>query len=303
MGSNFTNYDYKEILKENNIEGILKVIYEYKGEEKLSQNAINLLIWSNERALKELTPERFEAYIKIIDNVNEGFKVSARNLDLVDMLILHPEINDNKIIFDMLSNCALQLGKVGDQKNGVRIILNEVEDCVNNYSKYKDLEVSNFTKTTLGLIKKLTPENQASAIKLVQTLETKLKGDYETAILITRYLNKHPKLDFADFARFVETVDFNKLTELVPDFAKYTDTDKINFLDFHYQNGTKEFNAETLSLKGDLTTFLAQNYLGENLGTLLAIFPKTDRNIGTLPKGWFHGVTKTEIVEKMLDLL
>lgn len=286
FGSKLLKDDIGYIFTSNNTEIMLKLIKGYSGEEKLTKNIIDFLSWSDRRYLKELTPERFEAYVEIINSVNEGFMVSARNLDLVDLLISHPEINDNKIIFDMLSNCALQLGKIGDQKDVVRILLSEVEDCVNNYSKYKDLNISDFTKTTLGLIKKLAPENQDNAIKLIETLESKLKCDYETAILITRYLNKHPNLDFADFTKFVETVDFNKLTELVPDFAKYTDNDKINFLDFHYQNGTKEFNAETLTLKGDLTTFLAQNYLGENLGTLLAIFPKTDRNIGTLPKGW-----------------
>lgn len=283
---NLTNYDYKKILHHLYSKDMIKILSEYKGEERLSKNVIDFLNWTDRRYLKELTPERFETYVEIINSVNEEFKVSKNNLYLVDKLIEHPEIKENKIMFDMFANFALQQGKIDKSNNNTKILIMEIDKCVYGLSRYKDLKTTDFTKIVFSLLNNITPENQASAIKLVQTLETKLKGDYESTILISRYLNKNLKINFEDFTKFIETVDFNKLTELVPDFAKYSDTDKINFLDFHYKNGTKEFNAESLTLKGDLTTFLAQNYLGEDLGTLLTIFPKTDRNIGTLPKGW-----------------
>ena len=76
--------------------------------------------------------------------------------------------------------------------------------------------------------------------------------------------------------------------EIAPSTRFFTSNDFIEFINYHYNNGTKDFTSENLVYPVDnLQKLLSEKLISyTELNKILSSFPNTNRNIGTLPKDW-----------------
>lgn len=103
------------------------------------------------------------------------------------------------------------------------------------------------------------------------------------------------------FLEWAEKIDYKKLIEEAPSFAKFDGMQIEDFLTFHYKIGTQEFTKETLSCK-NLEKLLGEDLMSYNeLSGILTTYPATDRAIGTLPKGWGEGKERFDKVLKAIN--
>ncbi len=118
---------------------------------------------------------------------------------------------------------------------------------------------------------------------------------------------KNRIFNFSDFIDYIEQIDGKKLIEDFPTMQEYSSIEIIDFYTYHYAAGTKTFNAETLSLDKDFTTYLAKNYTDAyELTRLLNAYPLTSRNVGELPNGWLDSISpeaKTQKANEVYDAI
>lgn len=115
---------------------------------------------------------------------------------------------------------------------------------------------------------------------------------------MVQYLIDNPKISFADLNKYFNSIDFKDLTNKYPRIKNYTEKELIQFLTYHYKCGTTKFTDSELTLTNDFTKFIAENYISaDDMTELLTVFPNTDRNIGTLPKGWNENSAKDKALQ------
>lgn len=125
-----------------------------------------------------------------------------------------------------------------------------------------------------------------------------VKDDDKILIKIAKHLEKRPNFDVNDFAKYIKSIDKNKMMQMEPAFKNFTDSDWLKFVDFHYRLGTKTFDKAALTFPQDLTNFLSKNYLdGKGITSLFKVYPSTAREIGEFPSKW--GI-KTEKAKKQV---
>ncbi len=107
------------------------------------------------------------------------------------------------------------------------------------------------------------------------------------------YIVTRGNVDIKAFNEYINNIDMQELIQIEPRIANFTTQNLIDFLDYHFRNGTTEFNSEELTYTGDLTSHLQSNLLGTvELSQLLSAFPSTDRSIGQLPSDWLNGTSQ-----------
>ena len=115
---------------------------------------------------------------------------------------------------------------------------------------------------------------------------------------MVQYLIDNPKISFADLNKYFNSINFKDLANKYPRIKNYTENELIQFLTYHYKCGTTKFTDSELTLTNDFTKFIAENYISANdMTELLTVFPNTDRNIGTLPKGWNEDSAKDKALQ------
>ena len=115
---------------------------------------------------------------------------------------------------------------------------------------------------------------------------------------MVQYLIDNPKISFADLNEYFNSINFKDLANKYPRIKNYTENELIQFLTYHYKCGTTKFTDSELTLTNDFTKFIAENYISaDDMTELLTIFPNTDRNIGTLPKGWNEDSAKDKALQ------
>lgn len=115
---------------------------------------------------------------------------------------------------------------------------------------------------------------------------------------MVQYLIDNPKISFADLNKYFYSINFKDLANKYPRIKNYTENELIQFITYHYKCGTTKFTDSELTLTNDFTKFIAENYISaDDMTELLTIFPNTDRNIGTLPKGWNEDSAKDKALQ------
>lgn len=117
-------------------------------------------------------------------------------------------------------------------------------------------------------------------------LSQKTVRDYQKAM---------PEINIKDFTKYIDNIDFKKLYEIAPQIKDYDEEQLIAFLDYYYQKGISKFDKNTLTFNQDLTGFLSKNHLSsDNLKTFFTLFPLTQREVGSIPKGWLKKIPKEQ---------
>ena len=116
-------------------------------------------------------------------------------------------------------------------------------------------------------------------------------GDVKGSEALSRYLSKNRNMDVSDLNHYIDNIDRQQLYSVSPKTADYSTEQLMNFYDYHYKAGTEVFDADALTMDGDFTKFLRENYVDKKqMSELLDIFPETSRYVGEMPNGWLSNV-------------
>lgn len=138
----------------------------------------------------------------------------------------------------------------------------------------------------------------------------KLHSNYYTISLydLKDQMIKDRIFDVDDFCRYLEGIDTDKLSQALMKVDKdFYASNLIQLLCYHYKQGTPVLDEAALSLDGEFTSFLMNNYLNANgLNDLLNVYPLTQRNVGELPTGWISGISpekQAEVSKQIYDAI
>lgn len=140
-------------------------------------------------------------------------------------------------------------------------------------------------------------------VTLINSIDGAKKKKTNVSSVISSFLQSNKKLDVADFAKYLETIDHDELKILAPALNEYSPIKFLTFLNYHYREATKDFSAESLEFNPDFTKFLMQNYLNaDQLTELLIAYPNTKREVGELPVGWLDNITSADYSQAYVDV-
>ena len=109
--------------------------------------------------------------------------------------------------------------------------------------------------------------------------------------VVAEFARKNPNINLTELNNYIKSIDLNKLFAIAPNMKNFSQDQLFSFFAYHFKNGTKAFNTETLTLPQDLTTYLRKNYVNaDKMEELLSVFPLTSRNVGEMPNGWLDGI-------------
>lgn len=116
-------------------------------------------------------------------------------------------------------------------------------------------------------------------------------GDVKGSDALSRYLAKNKNVDVSDLNHYIDNIDKQQLHAVSPKTVDYSTEQLMNFYDYHYKAGTEVFDVDALTMDGDFTKFLRENYVDKNqMSQLLDIFPETSRYVGDMPNGWLNNI-------------
>lgn len=110
-----------------------------------------------------------------------------------------------------------------------------------------------------------------------------------------------------DLQEYITKIDIEQIAKLAPAVNDYSAKEWLKFIEHHYKVGNVSFTEETLTLTKDLTTYLSENYVTkQQMQECIVAYPKTNRDIGELPKGWFSeisSINKEKISSKVRAII
>ena len=123
------------------------------------------------------------------------------------------------------------------------------------------------------------------------------KEDFDIC-MIAKFIEENPQIKLSEFKKYIDNISLDELYEIAPRLKKFNCDDMLEFFKFHFTKGTKNFNSSNLEFPQNLTDFLEKNPVNAyEIQKLLAIYPNTSRNIGSLPQEWNVGSHSDEIRE------
>lgn len=198
-------------------------------------------------------------------------------------------------------------------KTFIDLISNKKVDCFCNAhkivtvekvgEKYNDLLARGYECKNAAIIANMKKSNESNyeffdslvtSLRVGETFDTNIAEDINTWYTFDRNRN----MDLTDFASYIKSVDFEELKKIAPQVGNYDISEKLNFFQYHYKAGTKEFKEDNLKLSKDLTRYLMENYVSSRtLTEIFCRYPLTSRNVGQIPTGWLTNIPQAMIEE------
>lgn len=211
----------------------------------------------------------------IVDNLEK-----IKGFDDLSIEFIHfPE--DSKALDNVLGymkqGYSKELATVFSNLNTKDFDKNEIENLYQTFSE-KFLKRNNTVKKS---------DNDADFyIKLLGTEE-----QYDFAEFVNRKILTN-NINIKDLQEYITKIDVEQITKLAPAAKDYSVKDWLKFIEHHYKAGNVSFTEETLTLTKDLTAYLSENYVTkQQMQEYITAYPKTNRNIGEFPKGWFSKIS------------
>ena len=220
-----------------------------------------------------------------------------RALKLLDTGDFKPELFENIVYFnDNQYQRFIDLIKSGVMDIEAEAIV--AKEAVRENYEYFLLEGMNLQNAFIAAnIKNSRAYSHFDISKLIDSIKRtgfvdKLKVSKE----IEDFLIKNPDADIVALSKYMDKLDFSKLSETVPEISEFNIKQRLIFANHHYQNGAKtEFALEDLILPDDFTKYLTDNYVdADKLTEILTIFPATSRNVGQIPNDWLSAINPKE---------
>ena len=151
-------------------------------------------------------------------------------------------------------------------------------------------------------IKNYPQENISDLAEFLTLIKAQKPAKTRTSEVVSKFLKENPDIDLKDFNNYIKTINFDEIAKFAPAVDDFYAEQYLDFTNFHYKNGTREFSKDTLSFDiangQEFSDYLAQNLLNsDDLTKLLAIYPATSTKVGEIPKDWFDGKMTDEKVE------
>lgn len=201
-----------------------------------------------------------------------------------------PETFRNNKKYILTSGLRTDTDVIGNMRNGI--------DYRKRQAELAGVNTDDITRAVLQGTKDITD------IRGIERTVNQIKnilGEIRHPEMISDVLNRLNIQDYNEFNEFIKGIDIKELHRIAPRTREFNEKDLAVFLGFHYKNGTKEFNSNTLKTEKDLTEFLAKHYLdASSMSDMLAAYPLTDRNIGNMPAGWLTNVSGNQNIDKQV---
>ena len=278
-------YDIEE-LKECNFNQVKECI-----------DTLEYFINKNPNATKSIIDNDLLNDVKLLESIIET--PSARDVNdaqylrfkaLAEIDYSDPETFRNNKKYIMTSGRRTDTDVISNMRNGI--------DYRKRQAELAGVNTDDITRAVLQGTKDITD------IRGIERTVNQIKnilGEIRHPEMISDVLNRLNIQDYNEFNEFIKGIDIKELHRIAPRTREFNEKDLAVFLGFHYKNGTKEFNSNTLKTEKDLTEFLAKHYLdASSMSDMLAAYPLTDRNIGDMPAGWLTNVSGNQNIDKQV---
>lgn len=248
-------------------------------DNQLDWNAIERVVKLNPSVLK-----RTKALLKF------PFYKEENEYWLGHVIGFAKRINDDELIkfTDLVENENVIC--LRDARNIV--LYKESED---KYLEILDLGYPPKNASIMANMYKASKSKYESISNLLNALNVENYMGENISNILNSYLQRQNSEDFNidDFTNYVNSVEWKNLEKMAPEVKNYSFEERLEFFDYHYKLGTKDFSAKNLTLDNDLTTYLMENYATvHSLNQLFYRYPATSRNVGEIPKDWMDLIPK-----------
>lgn len=163
------------------------------------------------------------------------------------------------------------------------------------YQEYTYLGYDSKTSAIMANIANIEFYYDSEIAALIDSIKATENSDIRVSQLISDYLKNNPDINLSEFTRYINGINFEKLSDVAPDIKTFGPKELLEFADYHYKLGTVDFSKEALTLSEDMTQYLKENYVdAKTLTDLLIKFPATNRNVGSMPTTWIGNVSENE---------
>lgn len=251
-------------------------------------------VTSNPNVLFEfayMDDREFEKFKEIIQD-EEFFK----KLDLTSIYDIVTVAQDVKPI--------AQLAKEGHFVNAQDAVwLSRTPEKKELYGKFLNMGIDGKIAVILANIEKISEypdEKLPDLVEFLTLIKAQEPSKSRTSAIVSKFLQNNSDLDIKALNEYIKTLDFAEIVKIAPAVSEFQAEQYLNFTQYHFKNGTKEFNSNTLTFdkldeNGGLTNFLIENYISEDeLGKILTVFPATSSKVGTLPSDWLCNIKEDE---------
>ena len=112
---------------------------------------------------------------------------------------------------------------------------------------------------------------------------------------VKQFLEENPNINLEDFCRYANSINYENLQKIVPEFKNYTPLQKLHFANHHYPQRKLNFCIEDLQFKHNLTQYLKENYTNAyDMLKIYSAYPTIKREVGSLPSDWSRLIRDTQ---------
>ena len=141
-------------------------------------------------------------------------------------------------------------------------------------------------------------EKIANMVKAI-TANSKKYSDFSAQFSEFLLQRIKEKQDLDKIEKYILSINFDQLKQLAPHMINYTSEQMLEFIEWHMDKKTLEFNKEVLEIQGGLTKYLENNHIdAQKLNSLLIAHPLTKREVGEIPSSWLVEVDDKEKASK-----
>ena len=142
--------------------------------------------------------------------------------------------------------------------------------------------------------------NSKAVLELINNINLNDNSVDRVSDVVSEFLSTSKKSTVAKINKYAKTINMQDVYDAAPQVKDYTPEQMLKFLDYHSSQNTKVFNTDTLKVDGDFTNYLMENYLdADSLTELLTVKPLTQREVGSVPKGWLTNVPSGDAGQKV----
>lgn len=243
---------------------------------------------------KGLSKKQLLDFIYLNDSSYKTFRTIVRDEDLLKTLdavsiyeLSSANADDFKPVVELIKK-----GHFIDSLDALDVCGFEPKKAL--YKKFLSKGVDGKTSVILANIDRISrfPEEKLEdLIELMGLIGAQKPSKTRTSEALSEFLMCNKNIDLKEFNNYIKTIDFEAIAQFAPDVKEFQAEQFLTFAKYHYKNGTRVFDQESLNFdktnNGGLTQHLAENYLNSDmLSDLFSIFPATSRKVGEIPKDW-----------------
>lgn len=171
------------------------------------------------------------------------------------------------------------------------------------YEEYNEAGYDSKTSAIMANVENVQDYQSSEVAEFLDAINANESCNLRVSQLISNYLKSNKDIDLVEFTRYINDIDFEKLSKIAPDIKHFGPQELLTFADYHYKKGTIDFSQDELVAASDFTSYIANDYIdAQSLTDLLIKFPATNRNVGFIPTDWLGNVSENSKEQACNDI-